>query len=1512
MGDLRRDFLSKVLDRIEERESRLLVWGIVDGAFQKHELNELIYPLIDSALEQELTDFFNPDDVITALLDLKWVVEVELLDLSVGYRSRMAETVRLLQRLRQLFPKHARQSNGWQEAPTLVADFRFHRRLRQYPKRDLPAQEVLDRIKATTDDTAILTGIRALIQDGEGKTRLSGFQVRATERILRSVQSGQALATIVTAGTGSGKTLAFYLPALASITRHLLTGDGLPWVKVVALYPRSELLKDQLREVIRRSESLGKALGKVIIRIGALYGDIPSEAQWCNWPRSGEDYICPSLKCIHCNGAMIWNESDHAQATERLVCRDCHWTITGDTFPLTRKSLAAASPDILFTTTEMLNQRLSDNYLNSLFGIGARANRPPELVLLDEVHTYEGRHGAQVAYLLRRWQHLVDQPLRFVGLSATLREAETFFSTLTGVRQTLVDEISPNRDELESEGAEYMVALRGDPVSRSALLSTTIQTCMLLQRCLDPKIADLAQSVGRGAFGQRTFVFTDDLDVTNRLYFDLLSAEGRTSRGIVDARRAPEGGLAVLRRLGTSLSRYRGGQDWRTCEQIGHILSERLNIKRVSSQDRGVDPTADVIVATAALEVGFDDPSVGAVVQHKAPRGMAGFLQRKGRAGRTRGMRPWTVVVLSDYGRDRIAYQGYDMLFDPELPARSIPLSNRYITRMQAVFAAIDFLGQALQEAFPGSVWQDLAAPKKTSRIPRLIKEVRSILEFDNGTRKLENYISRALRLPEGEVSAVFWEFPRPLMTTVLPTALRRLTSGWSAFGQPEADLQTQNNPLPDFVPATLFADLNLSEVRIDLPRPTGAGDDSGLRGMPVFSALREFAPGRVSRRFGVQYRTERYWISPPPAALRGEAVNDLSIDEFGSYCPLGQFSYFYNSEVIHVPVLRPISLAPAMPDSNISDSSNGRLTWHSQFVPVAEPTWLEAPLGSVWTIRVPRLGFFMHAKHAPVEVRRFATGATAEVGISPVSRLMVRSEFRQAGQPVALGAVFPVDGVLFEVQIPSNLLESAHEASEKWRAIRTARFFDTAWRGEALAGIASPFLREWLAHVFMSALTYEAIQTNTSLESASHRITTGEASISLDTVLDVLFQSQAHYPTDEAELPAQERLRQDLDQLLAQPQVLAELENVARYLWEPITAAWEPWLRGIYQGTLGAALLQTIGDLCPSINLDDLALDLDRGPNERPQLAVIAPGSIEVWITEKNPGGSGLIEEFMCQYAEDPRRFFSMVRASLEMGEFELIDHQLGKLLHCLTDAHRSTETPEVVQRLRAVTDFGALATTSRDLRRALLKDGFSPFHGFVVSVGNRILRPGTGPGTDHYLADVIKVWNSQEARLGVEIDLRVICFWLSQRSDIDSIVDEVGIPAGQDRQAWRMNAIYGLLWARGRFIRSAPLQTRNPFSELPPIERLLVIDTVVDERQRISVEDPHWLDAVQTLLSQGRLVTLSCAADKRLLLGSAIHALITNPVESGYLRAFARLQGVRQTKDIFEADFELLEAVQ
>lgn len=85
--------------------------------------------------------------------------------------------------------------------------------------------------------------------------------------------------------------------------------------------------------------------------------------------------------------------------------------------------------------------------------------------------------------------------------------------------------IEPKFHEMEDEGAEYLLALRGDPVSQTALLSTTIQTSMLARRILDTKRKNHA---GHGA---KTFVFTDDLDINNRLYHQLCDAEGWRSRG---------------------------------------------------------------------------------------------------------------------------------------------------------------------------------------------------------------------------------------------------------------------------------------------------------------------------------------------------------------------------------------------------------------------------------------------------------------------------------------------------------------------------------------------------------------------------------------------------------------------------------------------------------------------------------------------------------------------------------------------------------------------------------------------------------------------------------------------------------------------------------------------------------------------------------------------------------------------------------------------------------------------
>jgi hypothetical protein len=1511
----RQKFLLSILDLIEERETKLLVWGLVDGFITESELNDLISDQMDIALREGFDEFYESAPVVREMLYEKLIVEAQSNTESRVFRSRMAETVRLLQRLRQVFPKHAKRSNGWLSAPSLVADFRFQRRQRKYPKRDIDKSKALEIINSFTKNPQLITAAKALIPNNTN-FKISGFQLRSFERIIRSIEEGKARGTIVCAGTGSGKTLAFYLPALSSIVRHLLTNSKDKWVKSIAIYPRSELLKDQLGEVIRRCESLREELPNVSVRVGALYGDIPKSLQdvrsgKSKWRKEGDKYVCPFLKCVKCNQELRLSDTNLEANKELLSCsnQECNWSIDGAKFPFTRNSIKKSPPDILFTTTEMLNQRLADNNYRHLFGVGPKCFKPPELVLLDEVHTYEGRHGAQVSYLMRRWIHLVSQPLRFVGLSATLKEAPSFLSSLTGTWQNYIEEISPFSEELESEGAEYLIALRGDPVSKAALLSTTIQTTMLIGRSLDPKTFEPEKSISKGTFGQKTFAFTDDLDVTNRLYFGLLSAEGRNSKGQPDIRNAPNGGLAALRKRSESNSRYSGGQDWRAIEEIGHDLSERLSIDRVSSQDRGISNDADVIIATAALEVGYDDPKVGAVIQHKAPKGMAGFLQRKGRAGRLRGMRPWTAIVLSDYGRDRTAYQGYELLFDPELRPRTLPTSNRYIVRMQSVYSTIDYLGKRLQENNKGSVWSDLASPNNNNgRTTQLIKEIRNILETPYGAQNLEQHLQRSLKISVEEVSALLWEYPRPLMTVVLPTALRRLTSGWSSNNLPGTDYQVWNNPLPEFIPASLFADLNLTEVEIQLPQNPNNQypSDSNIKFMPIFSVLREFTPGRISRRFGVEHRSERYWICPDETLLTNDAQINLPLTEVGDFHKIGTFSYIDQANSFKdITVYEPKILKPTMPSKNVGDTSSGQLIWYSQFVEKNQPTLLTPPIGSIWSKILPALCFFSHSNQNPIEIRRFTSGSRAEIGLSPTNKVNVEFTFTNKKESVALGTSFQADGIRFETNFGSQISFGEADA-RKWRSLRTIKYFHAAWKGHYLKDVKSPFIRKWLAEIFLSSLSFEAIQLQVSLEEAAQLIFDGKSTITLNEVLEMLFQSQVDSDEDDdstvVDFGSRDKLRTELDELLQKPDILLELQKLSTVLWEQINDSWSEWLNEVYQSTLGAAILKTITDLCPSINADDLFLDL------MPKISnsQVQNKALDIWITEKTPGGSGLIEEFLIKYSEDPRRFFSMVRASLEIGEFELIDYQLNVFTEKLNIPNSPINTS--VQDLRiALTD-----SSYRDLRKTLINEGLSPFHGFMVSLNNRVLKSGSNSGTDKYIFNSIQKWDKEEIRLGIEIDLRVISYLLSQEDEIDSLVGDLDSADGEQITSWRMSAIYGLLWGRGREIRATPLLVRNPFVELPPVERLLVIDSINDERLKVSVESSNWLEKTAEYIAQGRLVTLTCKSENRNKLGLAINSLITQPIESGYLYTYARLQGVRQNNQIIEADIELLEAIQ
>lgn len=1505
------------LDQIEQREARLLTWGLVDGFLTPVELADIIDPLLDDPKFADGLTYVRASQVIDALKDRALLFDIGE-EPETQYRSRMAEAVRLLFRLRQLFPQH-RGLTGWQSAPTLVADFRFIWRRRRYPRRGISAAQAQSRINAATTDAYARDAMAALINSYGGDFGLAAFQVDAASRILAGFEQPRSIATLVSAGTGSGKTLAFYLPSLARVASHIRRDAAASrWVKILALYPRNELLKDQFAEVYSQARRLDGVLashGRRKILIATYFGPTPNDAASAaeskGWRPHAAGLACEFLRCPteHCDGDMIWRDADRTAGTERLVCAECNATIESDEIILTRRRLERESPDILFTTTEMLNQRMGDDRYRHLFGLGDRCERPVEMMLLDEVHTYSGTSGAQVAFLLRRWRRMLRKPVSFVGLSATLRDGARFFARLTGLSEQSSLEVTPGTNEMIAEGAEYLLALRGDPVSRTALLSTTIQASMLLSRMLDQP--DTRRS--NGVLGERIFLFADNLDVINRMYFAMLDAEGRGSNGNFDMNRHPGGGLAVLRFPMSSQQRKLHGQDWAVPVEIGHSLqpNDRKAVGRVMSMDPGVGSNLDIIVATASLEVGFNDPLVGGVIQHKAPSDVAQFLQRKGRAGRSRTMRPWTVVVLSDYGRDRIAYQGYDLLFDPELPVRSLPIGNRYVERIQAVYATIDYLSQTLPANRRGSVWTNLYgpsdSPNQRERQAGLARKIQSILTNQDEMDRYATYLFQALRLDADEIQSLLWDHPRPLLTQVLPTALRRLETRWRADGRVGADYQVRNSPLPEFAPANLFSDLNLPEVEIVIPQAGSATPDTVV--MPIAQAMREFAPGRVSRRYGISHAFERHWICPTLDLNRAQTVD---LDAFVRGEPLGDWQIHSPTGLVRLPVFRPREIAVQQPPGTIVDTSNARLRWRTQIVARDQGLVLDPPNGSPWTRYVQDIRFYTHQNMSPVETRRMAVGSDAGIRFRDGTSYNKEFSFERGGASAALGFSLGVDAMCIRLRFPDALWSDlGDEASERYRAVRTARFHHQAVNGPFLQSVDNPFAREWLAHLLLAAVSNEAIAKSITLEEAATNLADDRADLSLDQTLNILFQSPV---VDDAngQGNAQDKLRQDLAAFLADPQVRISLFSLAAILWTPITAHWESWLQDRFAATAGAAALNAILSLCPEIDGDGLVVDIDAGPREPDDVLAGAPSS-EIWISELSPGGNGQIEEALRQYAEDPRRFFSLMTSALRDNDFALSDYQLRRFLETVVEGDPNGEISLATQAFRDAYGAEESHRTFSALRGSLAEDGFVTFHAFMVALANRVLRPGSSFESDAFFLDAVRQWSAQEVRLGVELDARVIAYRLARRSDIDTALGFAGIDTPTvNPDQWRFGVIYGLLWPRGAQIRQAGLRLYSTYADLPLPEPLLVSAYLEEGSDPIDVRDGDWQTRCLERLAEIGSATLTCPMQSAAHLANAFSFLATNPVQSAYLSVFARVQAVRRVAQFYEVDVDVAEALQ
>jgi hypothetical protein len=1084
-----------------------------------------------------------------------------------------------------------------------------------------------------------------------------------------------------------------------------------------------------------------------------------------------------------------------------------------------------------------------------------------------------------------------------------------------------VEKVEPAESDLEYSGAEYMLALRGDPASQTSLLSTSIQAIMLLRRLL-------GRDLGDEIAGTRVFAFADNLDVVNRLYYDTLDAEGWWAPGRPKANRA--GSLANLRAsdLPSEEERLVVGQNWRLAEDIGHSLSagSRAVVSLTSSQDSGVQRGSDIVIATSSLEVGFDDPDVGGVLQHKAPRSAAQFLQRKGRAGRRVGTRPWTVVTLSDFGRDRMAYQSYDQLFSPILPARFLPLRNRAVLRMQATYALLDWLASRCGNENV-SPWRELSGPVEprdgtttpdpvsVQRQRRHIPQLRLLLDDSRTRREFASFVGRQLQLTEDETNALLWEPPRSVLLEAVPTLLRRLETNWLRVPT-GADLHRDWNPLPDFLQRTLFGELLVPEVALLIH--DAAGKHTRTESMLIRQVLAEFAPGRVSRRFGDRDARDRHWIDPGAGAA-------VSIDEFcvgtdREY--LGQCEYSEGTQRNAVHVYRPLAFRVMHPSHDVKSASNAFPDWRTQVVLPGKGIATDFPGLDRGRRLLETAEVYAHVFLNPVETCRFVPSGSASILRGNV-RTESRWKFTVDGDAAAaLGFAADVDAAKFHFSYPDDLAARCAATPPLLRALRLARFRDLLNASVQLDGVANAFQRDQLADAWLGALTLRALTTGQTLEACCATLTSEGAEEAVGDALDRLHlwaeeMSDLEGDNDESDASTASSHRtnhtprrlQELRGLLHNQDVLRALVDASDVLWADLDDSWESWLRHRYRATLGAAVQVAAHDLCPRMAMDAVVVDLPDGPS------TVSPSREDhFWLSETSLGGGAFVEEFQARLAEDPRRFLRLVRAALEPSDLESIGDDLARTVVLLAnDDDGSAELRRCVRQLREAENHGGRLKALGAVREVLLARGVAVTRSFLVALQTRVLAPGTSHESDAWLASAFGRWADAEVRLGIDVDLRTFALSVSVDPTLEAALHVT--PEGDseaEQVVWRHSVVRGMFWPRGGGVRSETLKVDNPFSSPPKCDRLLVTACIADGPTTIAVEQPQWFQLLSAELVGSGEARLSAPLGSERLLAAAIREFTVTPVEMGGIHVHARLAAVRRGAGHWIADVELREAHQ
>lgn len=199
---------------------------------------------------------------------------------------------------------------------------------------------------------------------------------------------------VLTTGTGSGKSLSYFIPMVDAIIKDKVS-DSTPRIRAIVIYPMNALANSQREELEK------------------FLSDFPDDRRPVSYAR-----------------------------------------YTGQESQEERERIMQDPPDIILTNYMMLELLMTRQ--NERDKAVIRHSHGLQFLVLDELHTYRGRQGADVAMLVRRVRERMNMDLICIGTSATMATEGT-------------------REQRQAKVAEVASKLFGQEVPTGNIIGETLQ-----------------------------------------------------------------------------------------------------------------------------------------------------------------------------------------------------------------------------------------------------------------------------------------------------------------------------------------------------------------------------------------------------------------------------------------------------------------------------------------------------------------------------------------------------------------------------------------------------------------------------------------------------------------------------------------------------------------------------------------------------------------------------------------------------------------------------------------------------------------------------------------------------------------------------------------------------------------------------------------------------------------------------------------------------------------------------